>query len=141
MTDDLIATNARKTLQALFDNIRAPDDGIAETCRTLASQLGNQVHPKKEWGWQYIHQVLHGKIRPSRNLMLAIGRLQQRTLVEPHPDWDFVLIRAPKGFVQPKTLVTIPAKKCSLPTCNHSFLPSNPNHRFCSPDCRKLAKQ
>ena len=135
--DTPIESPTVQALDALFEYFHQPDQGVARTCRTIARELNKQFRPHRNWHWQYVHQVLHQKLKPSVRLAQAIFRLYKKVFLSAEPALQTVSIRAPVGFVPAKALVLTRARICALETCQQSFIPANPNQRFHSPSCRK----
>ncbi len=136
MSRDVSIIDPILALEALFRYFNS-HYGVAESCRILARHLRRQVYPRRRWGWQYIHQVLRHQIKPSKLLALAIFRLHQKTFTGAEPKLYAVSILAPLGFVTPKAVVMVRARKCALQTCQRPFIPVNPNQKFHSSACRK----
>jgi len=107
----------------------------------LARQLNMQLLPHTDWRWQYVHQVIKGRLVASTKLRLAIFRLHEKIFDGPQPTLRRVSILAPIGFVPSRTLVMTRARTCALRTCQRSFVPSNPSQRFHSPACRQRSRQ
>jgi len=77
-------------------------------------------------------------MRPSEILIRAIEKMYAKYTQSEIEVFELVSILAPAGLIPPETLVTTPPKKCLLEFCGVLFIPSNPNHKFCSTQCRKI---
>jgi len=138
MKDDTTITNSsRRALQALFRYFRKSNRGVASTCRSLALYLNQQIDPQQNWQWQYVHQILHGKLKASSNLAGAIAELYKKIFEAPEPELQIVSVFAPIGFIPDQTIVLRRARRCALKTCNRFFVPKNRRQKFHSPFCRK----
>lgn len=127
-------------LKILFERFSLPNRGVAETCRILAGYLNQQSQPQTKWNWQYIHQVIHHKLPPSKMFILAVNRLFEKQAEKNTVELEAITIIAPIGYVAPNTLIMIAAKECANNLCHTMFIPKNGNHRFCSKLCRKFAQ-
>lgn len=123
-------------LGEILQMMNHPGNGIAETCRRVAVELGQQVKPVKLWSWGYIHQVARGKLAPSKKLSRAIDCLYGKLMNAPTPDYETVLVVAPTGFITPNSVVIVPSRICKYTNCGRSFIPSNPSQKFCCEFCR-----
>ena len=113
--------------------------GTAAAFRQIAAELNNLVVPPKHWTWNYLHQVAHGRLKPSHVLTTAIMRLQSILKIRTHqvPNFENTQVFAPAGFITPGTIISTTSRKCFSSLCDRNFVPSHPRQRFCNPECRR----
>jgi hypothetical protein len=117
--------------------------GKKATYSQIADQLNHLTQPQKHWTWNYIHEVAHGKLKPSRELITRILRLRNKLNIHATQVREFVRIEilAPVDFVIPGAIVNTTSRRCSSKLCDRNFIPVHPRQRFCSPECRKISRQ
>lgn len=134
-------------VQHILKEIAQSDDyrfaGTAAAYRQIAAELSNLAIPKKQWSWNYLHQVAHGKLQPSRPLADAILRFHKKLKIRDCQitGYEPTEVFAPAGFLAPGTIINAISRKCSSSLCDRDFVPLHPNQRFCSPQCRRKFHQ
>lgn len=128
-------------LSELFEQDRLPTEGIAATCRRLATRLNQFAPSTRHWGWQYIHQVLHKNLNPSVALSIAISQAHSLSQKSHIPSLDTVIVLATPGTVIQNSIILSQSKICQSNNCSIVFIPINSNQKYCSPECAKLAKK
>jgi hypothetical protein len=118
-------------------------DGIANKYRLVVDELNHLTIPQGRWTWNYLHEVAHGKLKPSRLLTAAILRLQNRLHIRRGQtlELECTQVLAPAGFIVPGTIINASSRKCAFSLCGRNFIPINPAQKFCSPECRKTFHQ
>lgn len=128
-------------LNAMISSYIENGRGITETYRMITELLCHQLKPQPKWGWEYIHQVSHKKLPLTRRLVSAIGRLATKQKRMPHLSLESVEVLAPTGNLPHGTIVLSRAIKCAHIPCRRYFVPANPNHRYCSVECRQSSQK
>jgi len=126
-------------LQILARRFYRDGDGTVATFRRLAVALNEQMVPISTWGWNYACQVANGKIPASKKLTVAINRLYELR-VSQRGSFEPVVVLAPNGFVEPRSVVMARSRKCARPECRTNFVPISSHHLYCSRNCRRLAQ-
>jgi hypothetical protein len=123
----------------LFFRKRLPGEGIAATCCRLADMLNEYAPPTKHWGPEYIHEVLHRNLPPSKALNSAISKVHSEVIKEDISKFEPVIILVKPGSVLPNSILNGGSRLCSLENCKRPFIPTNSMQIYCSSECRKLA--
>jgi hypothetical protein len=132
----------RQVLAELAQSDQYRSTGTAATFRKIAAELNRSSSPQRRWTWNYLHEVCHGRLRPSRVLVTSILRLQNTIKFRKHqvPDFETTQVLAPSGFIAPDTIICTPSRKCTSSYCDRNFVPAHPNQRYCTPECRRRAR-
>jgi len=125
----------------LIQDMRQVGDGTVATLRRLVSELNTQMRPIKTWGWRYVHQVEHDKIKLSPSLKTAIDRLYEKRRLVGETALQQVTVLAPAGYAQHNSILRAHARECARVNCKASFIPNSPAQVYCSPECRKQGRR
>jgi hypothetical protein len=119
-----------------------PENVTPDELKTFASKLSFLANISPAWGWRYIHNVLVGKMPPSRKLEKAISRLIDT--IDKTPEdiarSNQVMVMA-IGDVKPGSLVMTNSRECANPGCKINFIPRIHNQICHSLECTRIYKR
>jgi len=105
----------------------------------LAIKLSRLVDKDPPWSGNYLYNVIHDKLDPSKKLSLAIERYAQ--VLDGIPSilagYEPVTVYALPGKIQKNTVITGESRECRRPDCPIHFVKRVWNQEYCSPECNK----
>jgi hypothetical protein len=123
----------------LFFQKRLPGEGIAATCRHLAEMLNEYAPPTKHWGPEYVHEVLHRNLPPSKALASAISKVHSIVMKEDYSEFETVVILTKPCTVIPNSIFSGGSRICKSEHCDRPFIPINTMQKYCSLECRRIS--
>lgn len=148
--EDLInQEEALEGLEMLIEHFYGEDALKALTVKNmtdLAFRLARVVNKQPPWGWRYITNLRNKAIEPSKILRRAVQILclaldDVPELLTKSKDITGLPLRVlVSESLEPGTVIMLSSQRCRRAGCVMSFTRRGPNHKFCSPECRKKVR-
>jgi len=114
-----------------------------EDLKAFALRLSTLAGKTPPWSWNYMRNVLNGKLNVSQ--LLAESMQMLAVSLDGHSPVTLnkspVTVMAEEGTVAPNSIILTPSKVCKNPVCSVSFIPKHWNQDYCFPTCREVAKK